>query len=230
MKKIAENKDKTKEKKLRKEFIIYFIVEIILIMICVWDRVVNIPKFPKCLLYLTQIDLYINMIYYLLRLYYNFQNIESKGHYQLFFNFNFCISFVVFIMYWPMFFFDRKTLYRNDKEITVPTLLNLLLHGGVFINNLFELLFTFKKRKNYSYINIWFYFCFTILYVGILYIIKIIFNIKVYPFIYGSLIKFIVISLLGFISCLIGHYLYIFLTKKQKQKSKEKDYEQFEMN
>ena len=38
----------------------YIISSIILILICIWDRIVNIPKFPYCFLYNTQIDLYAN--------------------------------------------------------------------------------------------------------------------------------------------------------------------------
>ena len=44
----------------------YIISSIILILICIWDRIVNIPKFPYCFLYNTQIDLYANMLYYIL--------------------------------------------------------------------------------------------------------------------------------------------------------------------
>ena len=44
------NGEKESKKKLRNELIIHSIIMIILFIICVWDRKVNIPKFPKKIL------------------------------------------------------------------------------------------------------------------------------------------------------------------------------------
>ena len=117
---IEDNKEENiKKNKIRKELMIYFLIEVILCIICIWDRIIDIPRFPKCFLFLTQIDLYCNMIYYSLNIYNIFNNNDSKKKekFHYFFNFNFCVSFVVFAMYWPMLLLDKKTLYKNDKEI-----------------------------------------------------------------------------------------------------------------
>ena len=235
MESVEDNEDENiKKKALRKEIMIYFLIEIILCIICIWDRIVDIPRFPKCFLFLTQIDLYSNMIYYLLILYHIFNDqTNKKKKLFYFFNFNFCVSFVVFTMYWSMLLLDKKTLYKNDKEkIVVPTVLNLLLHGGVFAFNLFVVFFNRKKKEKEKskYVNINFYLFFTIFYIGMLYLVKNWFNIKVYPFIYGSFVKFIIISICGFITCLIGHYIFVFLTKVQTTINDEKKYKQFEMH
>ena len=170
---------------------------------------------------------------YSIYVYYEIKNLKViKEKHQLLFNFNFVLSFIVFIMYWSMFMFQRETLYKKNSKIIVPPLLNLLLHGGVFIFNLLVLFFSEKiqKKQKHSYIKIWFYWIFGTIYIGILYIIKFLFDIRVYPFIYGSIFKFIIIGICSFIVCLIGHYLYFFLTKPKKPKSKEKDFDQFELN
>ena len=226
-----ENEEEiNKKKEFRKEFFGHISISILLFIIFIWDRIVNIPKFPKNFLFLTQIDLYINMIYYLLCIYYNITSKKgAKEKYQLLFNLNFCISFVVFIMYWSMFIFDRETLYKKDTKVMVPTFLNMSLHGGVFIANLFEQ-FYINKRKNPSYVKIWFYLAFTICYIGILYLAKMLFDIRVYPFIYGSLLKFIFICLSAFAVCLIGHWIYYLMTRETSPKSKEKNFQQFELN
>ena len=220
------------KKKIKKELIIHIIILIILLFICGWDRVVNIPRFPKNFLFLTQMCLYTNIIYYIINLYHNLKkqnSIDINFNLLFFLNFNFSISFVVFIMYWSMIFLDKTTLYKKETKVQVPTILNMLLHGGIFIANLFEIFFM-NKIKKFSYIKIVFYFFFTIIYIGILYISKILFNIKVYPFIYGNALKFLLITFASFIMCLIGHYIYIFLTKQKIENTKENNYEEFELN
>ena len=233
----GNNKDEEicNKKNLKKECILHILILSILLIICIWDRIINVPKFPKNFLFLTQIDLYINIIYYSICVYYEIKmNKDIKEKYQLLFNLNFSISFVVFIMYWSMFVFQRETLYKKNTKIIVPPSLNILLHGGVFIFNLLILIFSERNKKKpkqkQSYIRIWFYFILTIAYIGILYSLKILFDIRVYPFIYGSILKFIFISISSFLVCLIGHYIYVLMTKTKKPKSKEKNFEQFEMN
>ena len=172
------------------------------------------------------------MIYYSLCIYNNIKEkttVNKKSKLLLLFNFNFCVSFVIFIMYWSMLFLDKATLYKKETKIKVPTLLNLLLHGGVFTANIFEI-FIINKNKNKPYINIIFYFCFTVFYVGILYFLKMLFEIKIYPFIYGNILKFLLISSSSFIICLIGHYIYILITKQKVDKKDENNYEEFELS
>ena len=229
-KKFDDNEENKNKKIFKIEFLLHIIISAILSTICIWDRIVNIPKFPKNFLFLTQIDLYINMLYYLISLYYNIaKKKEIKEKYQLFFNFNFCVSFVVFIMYWSMLIVDRETLYTNNTKLRVPFGLNFLLHGGVFLVNLLEI-FLINKSVKTSYFRIWFFLFFTIVYVGILYLLKLLFNIRVYPFIYGSIFKFIMVTFSAFIVCLVGNFIYTFILKNQKARNKEKDYEDLEMN
>ena len=230
-----EKKDKKEilsKKKINNELIIHIIILIILLFICGWDRVVNIPRFPKNFLFLTQICLYTNIIYYIINLYHNFKKqnaLDIHSNLLFFFNFNFSISFVVFVMYWSMIFLDKATLYTKESKIKVPTLLNMLLHGGIFTANLLEIFFM-NKRKKFPYIKKLFYFFFTMFYIGILYISKTLFNIKVYPFIYGNSLKFLLITFAAFIACLIGHYIYILLTKQKIENKTENNYEEFELN
>ena len=230
-----EKKDKKEiipKKKIKNELIIHIMILIILLFICGWDRVVNIPRFPKNFLFLTQICLYTNIIYYIINLYHNLKKqtaLDINSNLLFFLNFNFSISFVVFIMYWSMIILDKTTLYKKETKVKVPTFLNMLLHGGIFTANLFEIFFM-NKRKKFPYIKIVFYFFFTIIYIGILYISKILFNIKVYPFIYGNALKFLIIIFASFISCLVGHYIYIFLTKQKIENKNENNYEEFELN
>ena len=231
-----ENREKSdeiiKKKKLRNELIIHSIIIFILFIICGWDRKINIPKFPKNFLFLTQICLYINLIYYFISIFFNIKyqiSMNKSSKILLLFNFNFCVSFVVFIMYWSLLFFDKANLYGKEKRIEVPTLLNMLLHGGVFTSNLIELFFIIKNEKE-IYINNFFFFFFTIFYLTILYIIKIAFDIKVYPFIYGNFVKFLLISMASFIICLIGHYIYKFIAKQKVDRKDKNNYEEFELS
>ena len=108
-----KNKEEISKKEFKYELIIHSIYSIILLFICGWDRIINIPTFPKNFLFLTQICLYSNMIYYLFGLYKNIRQqvtISKSSKFLLLFNFNFTISFVVFIMYWSMLFLDKATL------------------------------------------------------------------------------------------------------------------------
>ena len=229
-----DNKNKEKiitKKEIKNEIIIHSIISIILLFICGWDRIINIPKFPKNFLFLTQICLYSNMIYYLFGLYKNMiqqVTISKNSKFLLLFNFNFSVSFVVFIMYWSMLFLDKATLYKKETKIKVPASLNILLHGGIFTTNIFNILFS-NTEKKYIYIKIIFYLFFTIFYISALYISKIIFGIKIYPFIYGNTLKFLLISITSFIICLIGHFIYVFITKQKEEKKNEKNYEEFEL-
>ena len=170
------------------------------------------------------------MIYYFQCLYYNFKKQkENKEKIHLLFNFNFCLSFVVFIMYWAMFILDRETLYKKNSKYIAPFSLNILLHGGVFIANLFEIFLVIRKQK-VPYVKILFFLIFTIVYAGMLYLVKYLFNIKIYPFIYGSIFKLIFVICCAFGVCLIGQYIYVYITKSCKPKSKEKNFQELEMN
>ena len=53
MENFHENDEEIKTKKqLRKEFMGHLIITTFLFFICIWDRIVNIPRFPKNFLFL----------------------------------------------------------------------------------------------------------------------------------------------------------------------------------
>ena len=66
----SNNEEISNNNKHKKEFFLHIIILSILSVICIWDRIVNVPKFPKNFFFLTQIDLYINIIYYSIYVYY----------------------------------------------------------------------------------------------------------------------------------------------------------------
>ena len=213
--------NKSKEKKLnkdsmsqRKELIGHIIISLFLYVICFWDRIENIPKFPKNFLYLTQIDLYLNMIYYSFCLYDNiFYKEETKKKYNLFFNFCFTLSFVVFIMYWILIF------YRNTSSKNNPSaLLIFLLHGGLFFFNFIEQYYL-NPRQNPKLIQIWYYIIFNISYLGLLIIINKFFEIRLYHFIYGTFKEFFLFSSGSIIVTIIGHVLYYYISRNNQKKN-----------
>lgn len=187
----------------------HIILESILLGICIWDRIVNIPKYPYNFFYMTQIDLYLHIVYFALILFEDCRHGNSFLAYQQYFNFCFSISFLCFVMYWGMIIFNPNTLYK--KGITIPFLLNFGLHGGVFFINLCEQLLINQRRKP-SYIKWYFNFIYTLLYTILLKSLYVFWTIKVYPFAYKSNLLLICVNLAGFGVSMVGHYLYVYLT------------------
>ena len=104
------------------KIISHIILESILLGICIWDRIVNIPKYPYNFFYMTQIDLYLHMAYFAMIIFEDIKYGNSFLSYQQFFNFCFSIAFLCFVMYWGLILFNPSTLYK--KGITIPFLLN----------------------------------------------------------------------------------------------------------
>lgn len=198
-----------KKKNDKKACCSHLFILLLLFVIAIWDRIINVPKFPTNFLYLTQIDLYLSILYFLLMLLVDMSKKESKKQYQKLFNFSFTLSFIVFVMFWSMLLFIPESLYGNVQKPPIGLLASL--HGGVFICNLLEQL-VIVKRKNPKFINQLVYFVFTIVYIGALSIIYYLFELKVYPFIYGSMLSFFIVCLGGFLCSLIGHRIYICMT------------------
>ncbi len=207
---------------MAKKYTIYFhiIILIFLVSICIWDRIVNIPKFPFNFFYVTQLDLYINIIYYILIIKIDLSNLNPILHYQKLFNFNFSLSFLVTIMFWLMLFIDKRTLYKSG--IHIPFTLTFCLHGGVFIVNICEQLLI-CQRKNPKYCSIKLYFIITLIYTITIKLIYDLFEIKTYPFAFKSIKLMICVNFIGFITCVIGHYIYLFLSKKKKSSNEEEE-------
>ena len=91
------------------KIISHIILESFLLGICIWDRIVNIPKYPYNFFYMTQIDLYLHMTYFALIIFEDIKYGNSFLAYQQFFNFCFSISFLCFVMYWGMILFTAKS-------------------------------------------------------------------------------------------------------------------------
>ena len=181
----------------------YIISSIILILICIWDRIVNIPKFPYCFLYNTQIDLYANMLYYIL------SSLNNDKSYDRLFNFCFTNSFLAFIMYWSLVLINPSTLYK--KGISVPLLLVFMLHGGIFIICLCEQLFINRRTKP-KYLNWISYVIYDVIYGIMLKVGYVKWKIKVYPFAYKSDWILVGVMMTAFVVVMIGQFIYIRLT------------------
>ena len=207
---------------MAKKYTIYFhiIILIFLVSICIWDRIVNIPKFPFNFFYVTQLDLYINIIYYILITKIDLNNLNPILYYQKFFHFNFSLSFLVTIMFWLMLIIDKRSLFKSG--IHIPFILTFSLHGGVFIVNICEQLF-FWQRRNPKYCSIKLYFIITLIYTITIKLIYDLFEIKTYPFALKSIKLTICVNFIGFLTCVIGHYIYIFLSKQKKSSNEEEE-------
>jgi len=201
----------------------HIIILLFLITICTWDRIINIPKFPFNFFYVTQLDLYINIIYYILIIKIDYNNLNPKLHFQQLFNFNFSLSFLVTTMFWGMLYIDKGTLFK--KGLNIPFSLSFSLHGGVFIINFFEQLI-FCQRKNPKYCPIKLYFIIALIYTIIIKILHELFDIKTYPFALKSIKLMIFVNFIGFLTCVIGHYIYVLLSKKKKSSNENEEEEE----
>lgn len=178
----------------------------ILSLICMWDRVQNIPKFPYCFLYETQIALYSTTFYFCISTFYDINNKIPPKIVDKIFNFSFADSAVASLMFWILYFNDKGNVIKKDIEFSFA--LACLLHGGVFLLTILEILLG-NLKKNMSYLSFWFYMGFLIIYTSLLYFNYHIFGIKVYPYATKSITILIFVNLLGFIICMIFHYAYI---------------------
>ena len=123
-------------------------------------------------------------------------------------------------MFWGMLFIDKRTLYK--RGIHIPFSLTFCLHGGVFIINICEQLF-FCQRRNPKYCSIKLYFIITLIYTFTIKLLYDLFEIKTYPFAFKSIKLMIGINFIGFITCVIGHYIYKFLSKQKKSLNEKEE-------
>ena len=198
-----------------KKFLSHLFLLNVLIGICIWDRIVNIPKYPYCFFYMTQIDLYLPIIYFSLITFEDLLYGKSHLSHQLLYNFCFALSFMVFAMFWSLMVYNPHTLYK--KGITIPFLLNFSLHGGVFFINLTEQL-VINKRKGGEYVKWYVYLIFTFVYTMLLKGLYEFYEIKVYPFAVKSNVMLVGVNACGFGVAMIGHYFYRYLSKKDVSK------------
>ena len=222
------NKNKNNNNFIRSLF--HHLILLYLILICIWDRIENVPKFPYNFLYLTQIDLYINIIYYfLICLKEQKKEKNLKKSYEKFFNFCFSFSFNAFIMFWLIFINNKKNLFKIKIKFSFFLIFNL--HGGIFLINLIEAIFLNKRNKPKT-INLFFYFFFAVIYPFFLRFIYFKFGIKSYPFITKNFFLVFGIVFISLLMCLIGHFIYVFISKEKEEEKEnnEKKEELIEIN
>ena len=198
------------EKKSHSKFslISHFLILIFLISICIWDRIENVPKFPYNFIYLTQIDLYINIIYYTLILIQDFKQKNTKILGK-FFNFCFSFSFNAFVMFWLIYFNNSKNLY--NKKIKLNFILVFFLYGLVFFINFLEATII-NKRKNTQKISLFYYVFLAVIYPFFLRFLYFNFGIKSYPFITKNFYYVFLIVFFSFLVCVFGHLFYVFIS------------------
>ena len=197
----------------------HFLMLFFLISICIWDRINNIPKFPYNFIYLTQIDLYINMIYYTLILIKDLKK-QNPKNFDKFFNFCFSFSFNAFIMYWLIYFNNSKNLFKSN--IKLPFFLVFSLHGGVFLINILEATII-NKRKNTKTISLFYYVFLAVIYPFFLRFVYFNYGIKSYPFIKKKFLYVFLIVFFSLFVCILGHFLYVFLSNFNVNNENEDD-------
>jgi hypothetical protein len=199
------------EKINSQKIVYYFALTALHFIIHFWSH--NLYDIPilRRLLYLTNISLYLNTVYYASMLLVHTKLINFHRHFELsYFKFCYVISFVVFTLYWAMMLLDPKLLIK-DKTLQSPVVLDLLLHGANFILNLVEIKFI-NPRENYD-INYFFYVGFCIVYGAILKIALNVFEWAVYPFVHSaSHVEYVVILSCALGLVLVGDVSYCLIT------------------
>ena len=182
-----------------------------------WLELVFPMPVLKRLVYLTTQSLYLNTFYYTSMLLVSLRLISFNRTFEIgFFKFCYVISFVVFIQYWGLVFLSPQLLIR--KDIVIPFMLDLFLHGANFMLNLIESKII-NPRENYSFHFI-FYALFCISY-GLL--LKALFNIldwAVYPFVAASHLEYVIILTMALGLVLLGDLSYKRLTHHHKREIK----------
>lgn len=163
----------------------------------------------KIFLFLTNINFFLNSFYFIyLTTYAYIPNKYRLSNNKLdeIFEFSFCLSIAVIIMYWGLFLFMPAFL----GSTATPVVLDVFLHGG----NLMVLImdaFLIKKieKKQSNSIDFRFLFKFTVFYMILQYFVYYTLDIEVYPLISKvSAVMFSFISLAGYGLFVIGNILY----------------------
>lgn len=172
------------------------------------------PYYQK-ICYLTLMSFFINLGYYTWMLVSslniikkNFDTIES-----CYFKLAFCLSFVVFSLFWAMIMFDRNMVIDPDNQ--TPTFLNVFTHGGNFVLNIFEHIYV-KPRGDATRINIFFFIGFLVVYSSSLKIIASFTEFCAYPFVKTApIFHYFVVNVIGFSLICMGDKAFRLLIKKE---------------
>ncbi len=209
-----------------------------------WDLFfVQVKKpFYKKLSFLTELTYYSISIYHLINLFVHIScynrpaklcRIYSGFIYKEMFKFIFIISNLVFIMFWGLFIFDRKSLLPKDAKI--PIILNLWVHGFITVTLYLDLFFlnphlmhifkhTLLEIESFNQVNnikkwklLKDYFIIVCL-VGTYFLILVIFKTYAdfypYPFTQKYDLGFWIIMLIAILVCFLVYLWYKYLTTR----------------
>jgi hypothetical protein len=204
-----------KESKICADFrkIFYYLALVILhYAIHYWSHTVFPIPFMRRICFLTNISLLLNTIYYTSMLLVHLNIIKFRSDLEKgLFKFAYCISFVVFSLYWAMVVFHPELLYKGSFRL--PIVLDLLLHGTNYILNVVEAKFI-SPRENYN-IKLVCYLIFCILYGILLKFVLHFLEWSTYPFVEtSSLFEYLVILLISLGLVLFADFTYSFISHK----------------
>jgi hypothetical protein len=177
----------------------------------IYDRIVSSFSFFSNLLFLTFITFHLNWIYFILSILIGFKFCSqwNKDTLDKYFNLCFNLGFTTGVMFWAMYLQDPLSIL--PKGVTIPIILNVFIHGGIFVLAFFEQTI-FNRRKNNNHIQILFIIAFIATYTTLLKICYIICDYAVYPFVKENLIGFFTIVISATVICLVGHLIYKILS------------------
>ena len=125
-----------------------------------------------------------------------------------FFRFNFCLSFLIFILYWGIIFSNKEAII--PKDVVIPPLLDFLIHGGNFLVNFIAHLMVNEHIEDNLLISWKFFFLLSIFYATFYKIIYFIFDYSVYPLVAVMDFKiYLLLIIIATILFLIGEYLFL---------------------
>ncbi len=139
----------------------------------------GVPFYQR-ILFLTIFSLFSNLFFFTIKFLMFFKgNIMSENIERNFFRLNFCLSFLVFILYWGMIFTNKDGVIA--KGIVIPPLLDFLMHGGNFFVNLVAHLIIIEQNEENLFFSWKFFLFISFFYTTFYKVIYFIFNYSVYP-------------------------------------------------
>lgn len=178
------------------------------------DRLPGERGFFRNCLFLTFINFQMCWAYFLAALLIDFEifpKLLKKNGLDKMFNFCFALSFTAGVMYWLMYFQDKNSIL--DGKDDMPIVQNIFMHGGNFLLCVSEQVFI-NTRKTKNHISLYFIFSFFITYISLLKGVFYFTGLAIYPFVNERFVIFTITCIFAAIICLIGHYVYKFLSSK----------------
>ena len=188
----------------------------VLILILIYEIILLYNKEKFNFLSFNQINLYLNILYYLLCFIRELNQKDSKNSYQIFFHFCFSLSASLPIIYIFLDIMDSNEDLKEEKTDTSYISIGLLI--SPILLNVFETLII--KRYRPAYVNPFFLILFLILYYALIHFLgKMGMDIGEIEATKLSEIKFIIpLCLFTLIGTLIGWWLYKIITKPKIKK------------